>query len=651
MIFPLKIKHIDLINDRSNLVGEKGARGYYLVFWINNVPLGTLEVSADKLPMPAAAIRLKAHEVILPAVRAMIPAESSNIWSRKPHVPTPEHLDAAYSNMAALIPGPRQPAQCWRISVVICTRNRPHEIKKCLKSLINQSQSPREILVVDNAPDTDATRAVVDEFPRVRYVPEPRPGLDRARNAGIRSSRGDIIAFVDDDVSVHSDWTARIAESFGDPKVTAVTGLVLPTQLRTFSQCYFERYWPLGKGFVMRRFTARFFSHTQGAGSPVWDVGAGANMAFRRQAFVRFGRFDERLDVGAAGCSGDSEFWYRVLAGGEHCLYNPTAVVFHHHRTQMKDLKQQIYNYMKGHATALLIQYEKFGHAGNLRRLVGILPKHFLQRLLLCLRGGFTGENRLLAYEIMGYMAGFPYYSLRMGVRRYITGRTRPFIVIFQGRSGSTYLMEALNQHPDITAHKEVLVALKKEGARHQLKQTKGYLKRSMFKRPLAVGFKTKLEDVLDLDEFAALLKSLDVQVIVLLRKNRVKAAVSWLNAIRLKEKTGDWNLYDEKNRLPPFSVKQAEFESTLNHLEMEKQEINTYVEALGLRTFRLYYEDLFENQHPAFERIFSFLGVRFAEVFGQTLKNTNNDLRQVLENFEDLRRQFRGTPYEVMFD
>ena len=117
--------------------------------------------------------------------------------------------------------------------------NRPDEIKKCLTSLMHQSQAPHEILVVNNAPDSDATRCVVDRFPRIRYVLESRPGLDCARNAGVRNSRGDIIAFVDDDVAVHPDWVARIAESFEDPKVTAVTGLVLPKQLKTFSQCYF----------------------------------------------------------------------------------------------------------------------------------------------------------------------------------------------------------------------------------------------------------------------------------------------------------------------------------------------------------------------------------------------------------------------------
>ena len=81
------------------------------------------------------------------------------------------------------------------------------------------------------------------------------------------------------------------------------------------------------------------------------------------------GGFDERLDVGAAGCSGDSEMWYRIMASGGTCRYEPTAVVFHRHRRDLESFKQQIFSYMRGHVAALLIQFEKTGHWGNLRRL------------------------------------------------------------------------------------------------------------------------------------------------------------------------------------------------------------------------------------------------------------------------------------------
>lgn len=230
-------------------------------------------------------------------------------------------------------------------------------------------------------------------------------------------------------------------------------------------------------------------------------------------------------------------------------------------------------------------------------------------------------------------------------------GRTRPFIVIFQGRSGSTYLMEALNRHPEILARMEMLVALKERGAKFQLKQARRYLRPPLFRCSRVIGFKTKLKDVLDPVGFAALLKSLDTRVILLLRRNRVKAVVSLFNAIRLNTRTGEWNLYDEKDRLPPFSVEKGKFEARLNQMETEKRQIEDYAAALDLPILRMDYEDIFGDQNRAFERIFRFLEVGFADIFGKTLKNTSDDLRQILVNFEDLRRHFKNTPYEGMFD
>jgi glycosyltransferase involved in cell wall biosynthesis len=650
MLCPLKIKHINLMKEAGVLEPEKDIEGFYLVFWINGVPLGHLVLTAAQLPLTAAEIRQRAFEIIMPAVRAVVPSDMLNVGSIRRFKKTPNDLDVAYGELAGLIPGPCRHADPLRVSVVICTRNRPDGIRKCLASLMHQSRPPHEILVVDNAPVSDATRSVVNGFPQARYILEPRPGLDRARNRGTENSLGDIIAFVDDDVEVHSAWVARITESFQDPEVMAATGLVLPAHLKTFAECYFERYWPLGKGFVPRRFHPRFLRDGRHKGAPVWEIGAGANMAFRRQVFDCFGGFDPRLDVGAAGCSGDSEFWYRILAGGSRCLYNPAAVVFHHHRPRTKDLRRQIYGYMKGHVTALLVQYEKFGHSGNLRRLTGVLPKYYARRILACLIGRATPEDRFLILEIMGCAAGIPYYFLHGNPTHFPGYRPRPFIVIFQGRSGSTYLMDALNRHPKIMARMEMLVALKEKGADLQLKMAERYFHRPFLNRSLAVGFKTKLEDVLDLDGFAGLLKALDVRVIVLQRQNQVKAAVSWLNALRLKERTGRWNLYAEEDRLPPFSVKKAELEAALNHLEREREDIETYVASLGLQTFRTCYEDIFTNRGLTFMRIFSFLGVCHVEVSGKSLKNTPDDLRCVLKNFEELQSQFRDTPYEKMF-
>ena len=97
-------------------------------------------------------------------------------------------------------------------------------------------------------------------------------------------------------------------------------------------------------------------------------------MAFRRGIFDEIGYFDERLDVGQAGCSGDSEYWYRLLASGHTCRYEPTAVIWHHHRLLIEELNKQIYPYMRGHAAALMVQYERTGDRGTLRQAFLTMP-------------------------------------------------------------------------------------------------------------------------------------------------------------------------------------------------------------------------------------------------------------------------------------
>jgi len=171
-----------------------------------------------------------------------------------------------------------------------------------------------EILVVDNAPSA-RTRTVTEKFSSVRYLPEPKPGLSRARNTGLRHASGDLIAWTDDDTLVHPGWIGAIREAFADPQISALTGLVLPGSLATAAQVRFERdFGGFNRGYRSFTFDRRFFSEMQDRGVPSWMAGAGANMAFRREVFTALGNFDERLGAGAAGCSEDSEYWYRLFA-------------------------------------------------------------------------------------------------------------------------------------------------------------------------------------------------------------------------------------------------------------------------------------------------------------------------------------------------
>ena len=96
------------------------------------------------------------------------------------------------------------------VSVVVPTRERPDDLARCLASLAGIEADGHEVIVVDSGPATNRTMAVAERF-GVRYLVEPRPGANRARNAGLAAASRDIVAFVDDDVVVSPTWLAAIS--------------------------------------------------------------------------------------------------------------------------------------------------------------------------------------------------------------------------------------------------------------------------------------------------------------------------------------------------------------------------------------------------------------------------------------------------------
>jgi cellulose synthase/poly-beta-1,6-N-acetylglucosamine synthase-like glycosyltransferase len=122
------------------------------------------------------------------------------------------------------------------VTVAICTRERPEDLDRALSAVAALSPRPLEVLVIDNAPTTDRTHALVAGYPGTRYIREDRRGLDAARNRALREARGDIVAFSDDDAAPEPRWLAGLVPNFADPRVVVVTGITLPLELETEGQ-------------------------------------------------------------------------------------------------------------------------------------------------------------------------------------------------------------------------------------------------------------------------------------------------------------------------------------------------------------------------------------------------------------------------------
>jgi glycosyltransferase involved in cell wall biosynthesis len=284
-----------------------------------------------------------------------------------------------------------------------------------LTSVLASSEAPYEIVVIDNAPNSASTREVVNQFAGVRYHCEPQQGLSAARNTALAVATGDVVAFADDDVTVHSDWVWRIRRSFEDPKVMLATGLVLPGELQTPAQLMFEESFHFfHQGYRRRYFDAAYFAALRNKSVPVWDIGAGANMAIRREAFNLGYRFDTRLGPGVfGGCGEDSEYCYRLLAEGWSCVYEPSACVYHFHRRELHALRRHVRQYMQGHVAALLLQFMKYRHVGSLRRLFLELPAEYLILFLRLIVTGFALDNRILFSGVLGCFSGLRFPMVR----------------------------------------------------------------------------------------------------------------------------------------------------------------------------------------------------------------------------------------------
>jgi len=240
-----------------------------------------------------------------------------------------------------------------RISVVIGTRDRPDDVRRCVRSVLASDHPDFEVFVVDNAPTTTATRDVVASFAdaRLHYVLEARPGVSRARNAGLALASGAVVAFVDDDVVVDRGWLAALADAYArDADVVCVTGLVPSGELRTPTQRYFDERVTWARNTDRRVFRTAappadlpLFPFSVGA------FGTGANMSLRRSAALALGGFDVALGPGTPSRAGeDPDLFTRVLLSGGALAVEPSAIVWHRHRPDRAALRSQALGYGTG---------------------------------------------------------------------------------------------------------------------------------------------------------------------------------------------------------------------------------------------------------------------------------------------------------------
>jgi len=223
-----------------------------------------------------------------------------------------------------------------KVSIIVPVKNGAAKIKDLLDSLmrVDYDKDKLEIIVVDGN-STDTTKEIVSKYP-VKLIIEEKAGVNVARNAGIRNSSGEIIAFTDHDCVVPENWVKAIVSNFQDPQVGCVGGKILRYN-NDFLSCYAdESLVPVMRIFKKRTIISRIKSPL------CYPVGC--NFAVRREAIEKAGFFDERFTYGFD----ELEFAERICMEGYKIVLTPDVMVQHKHRSTLSELLKQTFRYGQG---------------------------------------------------------------------------------------------------------------------------------------------------------------------------------------------------------------------------------------------------------------------------------------------------------------
>jgi hypothetical protein len=206
-------------------------------------------------------------------------------------------------------------------------------------------------------------------------------GVSFAKNRALALTAAPVVAFVDDDELDDPAWASGLLSAFAaNPDIGAVFGAIAPLDDRGLPYCHFE-------GGEPRRYA--------GASTPPWIVGAGGNMAVRREALRRVGGFDVAFGpMTPAVCAEDTDLVVRLLRSGEEILWTPEAVVYHPTKTESERLQsRRPYGWGMGKVV------RRHRDAGNGVRYAGYAAQSFMT--------GVVRRNRRRRREALATLRGF----------------------------------------------------------------------------------------------------------------------------------------------------------------------------------------------------------------------------------------------------
>ena len=215
------------------------------------------------------------------------------------------------------------------ISVVVPVYNGESTIAACIESLLEQTYTPTEIIIVDNN-STDGTREVVQKYP-VTLLQETRQTSYAARNRGIKHCQATLVALTDADCVASPDWLEELIKPFSNDGTLAAAGRIVDYPPSTRAERFIHQVSP--------------FTDLDLTGLPSLLTG---NVVYRRTVLEQLGWYDEALPT-----AGDVDMGWRLKAHWSDAIARaPAAVVYHKHRTTWGGLYRQFSRY--GYSEILL---------------------------------------------------------------------------------------------------------------------------------------------------------------------------------------------------------------------------------------------------------------------------------------------------------
>ena len=206
------------------------------------------------------------------------------------------------------------------VSVLICTRNRESSIAAAVGSVLACGYANIELVVVDQS-TSDATQDALTAFrndTRLHYIRSAMQGKSNALNVGVRAATHEIVAITDDDCEVEPDWLLAHIQLFQENPQLAITfGNVLAAEYD--HTVGFTPVYVVEKNFLCRDMRGKRIAR-----------GIGANMAIRKEAFLRVGGFDASLGPGGrfVACE-DGDYTVRCLLAGYQVYETVGSTVMH----------------------------------------------------------------------------------------------------------------------------------------------------------------------------------------------------------------------------------------------------------------------------------------------------------------------------------